>query len=441
MNKKLIWIAGGGLLLVGLVVTIISIILSGAPKTSELTFVTFGEDEKNLQKIVAPFEQENNIKVKFIKKDLNNYELDSLNMISTNQIDIWGIPNNWLPKHLDKLSIYNGAPDKPDLTKVPLYQQMYPAVVSAENVIDGKIYGQPLTLDSLVMFGNSKIRTGVLNNQSQKLSAQEQELLSKVATNWADMVSQVKLVTQKNGQKISQSGLAMGTADLAPATDILTMLMLQYGVQMTNDENTQATFHTAINKFNGPAYPGAKALNFYASFAQEDNPNYTFSSALGDPLRAFAQGKIAYYIDYSSKAKNITLINKDLNYTVNQIPQLQETANPVNYISYETFTVPKNSKNQTLAWGLLRYLVTENNLEKYYTSTQKHPALAAPLKNEGGVVAKSAETAASWHNPDASATDKIFRQTITDVLNGTNAQTALEGAAVQVTSLLGQIKL
>lgn len=444
MDKKYILMIGGGLLLIGLIVTLISVFSSKTPQTSELNFVTFGEDTEKLQKIVAPYEQANNIKINFIKKDLKNYELDSLNMISTNQIDVWGIPNNWLPKHSDKLSASNDnmVTNKIEVNALEAYKNLYPPSIVQDNVFDGKIYGYPLSVDALVMFSNRAIMSKAVNNENQKFSQKQTQLLMDVATNWTDLTAQANLLTQKADGKITQSGLAIGTSDLPASSDLLTLLMLQYGAQMTNSTHTEATFHTALNKFGGFSYPGAKALDFYTSFAKSNSPNYTFDSSLGDPVRAFAEGKIVYYIDYASASQDIQFINPKLSFTMNGIPQQVETKNPVNFLSYETFAVPKSSKNQDMAWGLLQYLTTANNssIQRYYEDTGETSAPASYSYNRSKIMTDAIQTAVNWYNPEATETDKIFRQVIKDVLGGANSQTALEGAAVQITSLLARIK-
>jgi len=441
--KKLIILIGGGLVVIVLIIILI-VSLTGQKQTSTstLNFVTYGENVKGLQSLVAPFEKTNNVKINFVKKTLNNYELDSLNMISTGQMDVWGIPGSWLPKHLDKLSTFNFDPttNKLDEGILAAYQDSYPASIVQGNVIENKIYGLPLSIDALVLFSNRNVLSNTINNESLKLSREQEDLLSEVATNWADLTAQAKILTQKNGDQITQSGLAMGTADLPAATDILTVLMLQYGAQMTNEAHAEATFHTSINKFGGPAYPAEKALDFYTSFAKKDNPSYSFSGAMGEPLKAFSDGKIAYYVDYASKSVELSAMNPKLTYAINPLPQLAETRNPVDYIAYETFTVPKTSKNQELAWSLLDYLtnVDNNYVGSYFDNSGEVSALKALSKS--GIVAKAMQTAVDWYNPEATETDKIFRQAISEVLEGANSQTALEAAAVKITSLLKKLR-
>jgi len=425
MDKRYI-ILGAGIVLL-LIFGILLIINTSKPKTTELNFVTQTEDEKNFAQILPAFEQANKVKVNLIKID-SNYEVESLNRLSTGKIDIWGIPASWLPKQHDKLTAAPSA-------LAGSYNTLYPSAIVSQNKIQGNIYGAPLSLDSLVLFANPAVKPA-----PSELSQADQDLLAKTPENWQDLALQAQLVTTKSAGTITRSGAALGTANIPSSSDILTVLMLQYGAQMTNAENSQATFHTAVNVFGGESYPGAAALDFYTSFAKADNKNYSFSDTMGEALRTFATGKAAYYVDYSAKEADIKRINPDLNFQIYPLPQIEETKNPVNFLSYETMTVPQSSKNQTMAWKLIEFLTAQANADLYYFDSGNHPALSYKISDVQGIVEKQVETAKSWYNPDATAVDQIFRSAISQVLSGKGSQTVLDGAAVDVTSLLGKIK-
>lgn len=428
MNKKylILAIAVSALIILGILLILSS---RKEEEIKVLNLVTYNEDEANLKDQITKFEAATGAQINFQKLDPGSYEVESLNLLSTGKIDVWGLPNSWLYKHHDKLA---SAP----ILSATDYQSIYPPVIAQENIIDNKIYGFPLSLDALVLFQNSSLKSRPKNRE---LTDAEEEIFSKNPSNWEEFAQQVKILTPANEPTISFSAAGLGTETISSASDILTLLILQYGAQMTSDDKTQATFHTAINKFGGENYPGAKALDFYTSFAKKDNPNYAFSKAIGDPLRAFAEGKIVYYLDYSNKEAEIKLINPDLNYSILAIPQVKETKNPLNSIAYESFTVPKTSGNQELAWQFINFLTDNKSVQKYLQKTQKHSAFLADLSG-GEVVEKSVSSASSWPNPDAIQTERIFNQAISDVLGGQSPQTVLEGAALQVTSLLEKIK-
>jgi hypothetical protein len=49
-------------------------------------------------------------------------------------------------------------------------------------------------------------------------------------------------------------------------------------------------------------------------------------------------------------------------------------------------------------------------------------------------------TAKDWYNPNTVKVEQIFRTAIQQVNDGKDAQTALDGAAGQITTLLGKLK-
>lgn len=435
MDKKLLWIFGGGLALI--VILIIVVIALGTQnkknKTQELNWVTYNEEQENLAEVISAFESQNNVKVNWIKKDIKNYELDSLNLLSTGEIDIWGIPDNWIPKHQDKLAPLTTILSA-DTDNISYYQSIYPQIVSSESIINNQIYGFPLSADALVLFVNQNLKP-----ENDNLTDEEADLVRKIPETWENLVKVAPLLSQKKGNTMTRSGAALGTENLAAAPDILTALMLQYGTRMTNDEKTQATFHTAANTLGGQSYPGPAALDLYTSFAQPNSPNYSFSQSLGDATQAFSQEKVAYLVDYSPEEKEIKRLNKDLDFSINPLPQPKTAEKPINFISYENFTVPNTSKNQKLAWALLSSVINSGNAKKYYETSKKHPILTEFI-NGDDPVGKSILTAQNWYNPEPTKVSQIFRSAIFQVLSGKSAQTALDSAAIEVTNLLETIR-
>ena len=148
MDKRY-YILGGALILL-IVFGTLFFISSREPKESELNFVTSSEDEKNFEGIIPAFEQANNVKVNFLKKNVENYELESLNLLSTGKIDVWGIPYTWLAKQKNKLAAAAASLSES-------YMTLYPESIAKQNSLEGQYYGAPLSLDALVLFKNPEL--------------------------------------------------------------------------------------------------------------------------------------------------------------------------------------------------------------------------------------------------------------------------------------------
>lgn len=407
------------------------------------------DDKSAFGETFKEFEAQNpNVKIDYVKKDSDEYFQEALDKIASGQgPDILAMPNTWLSKNHDKLvsmpdnMIANPKEKKSD---VDVYKESYPPVVAEDNIYNEKIYGMPLAIDTLFLYFNGEL----MNQAMQKYAAAHQEednstigrVLNTGPKNWDEFVQAVRVITEKDGSNVNQSAVAIGTADnVLNAQDILTAIMLQNGAKMTSDDLSTAQFHTKQNVFGGEDFPGTKALEFYAGFANPDNDNYTWNNSFPDSLRAFAEGKTAMFIGYSSQESDIKRINPDLTFEKIGLPQIKETENPVNYASYLTFTVTKAAKDPNLAWNFINFMTNIQNASQYISQTHKTPALLA-ISGSDEVALNQAKTAKSWYIPDPEKTKNLFLDMIKQVNDGKNAQTAIENAASQVTTLLDKLK-
>lgn len=442
-NKKFLFIAGGVFVLFLIIVIVIVASLGGNKKetTQTLTFWQYSDDNANFDNIVTKFESENKIKVNIVKKGINEYLQDSLNEIAAGKgPDVWEVPNDWMVTYKDKMvAMPEGTLAKKNKTDAEIYQDLYPAVFSQDNVFDGKIFGIPLAVDTLSLYLNRDILNNTLQEYQLTHSNEDTEnvrqILSDGPKNWDELVFASRLTTQKSGNDISRAGVAFGTPEIADSVDVLTALMLQNGAKMTSDDNSSAQFQTQQNIFSGESFPGTKALEFFASFANSNDENYSWNNSLGDNVRAFAEDRVALLIDYTSRESDILRINSETNYKIVNLPQLKETKNPVNLVSYSSYTVTKASKNSELAWKFVLKFTNELSVDRYAQDTKKTTALTTTLNKTSPIL-----TAQDWYKPDPEKTDDIFNDMIRQVNEGKNAQTAIENAASQVTTLLEKLK-
>lgn len=449
MDNKRLWIIGaGGLLIFVLIIVLISSSCSKKNKTNSsqqtLTVWNLGEDESVFDQAILSFQQAHrNVKINYVKKDPATYLSDAMAEIAAGKgPDIWAIPADYLPKYHDQLiampsgKIANAKQKKND---VETYQSTYPKVVAQDNIINNQIYGFPLALDTLSLFYNTDIFGATLQNYLKSHVGQNNSavnaILNQGPKTWDDFVTLSRLITQKSGSNISLSGASIGTPNVNASVDLLTLIMLQNGAQMTSSDLSSAQFQTATNVFGGPSFPGTTALDFFASFSNPANPNYSWSDSLGDSLHAFANGKTAMMFGYSSNKDDLKRINPNLHYQMIAVPQIRETKNPVNYASYNTFTVTKASKNADLSWDFIISLTTANNSNQYRNATKKAPAKLSSIDPLSPII-----TASSWYKPDPQQSNVIFKNMISQVNSGKNSQTAIEYAASQITNLLGRLK-
>jgi len=274
-----------------------------------------------------------------------------------------------------------------------------------------RIYGLPLSVDTLVMYYNRDI----LNASG----------ITQPAVHWLEFQEQVKKITKLDEVgTIIQSAAALGTADnIERSMDILSLLMMQNGTQMT-DDNGMATFDRYTPETSGQQLPpGAAALIFYHDFANPEKEVYTWNDKMPNSLQAFADGRVAYFFGYAYHLPLIRSMSPELNFGIANFPQI-ENNKPINYANYWVEVVSKKTKHRDEAWDFVQFVTKAEQAQKYLSKTGKPTALRSLVNSQLesldlSVFASQVPTAKSWyHGLDAEATEKTFVDMIKQVHEG-----------------------
>lgn len=307
-------------------------------------------------------------------------------------------------------------------------------VVSQDVVRNGQIYGLPLSLDTLAVYYNRDL----LNRAN----------IPTPAATWRELVEQAPKLTLLDSQgRIIQSAIAIGLADnVAHATDILSLLMLQNGTPMTDTGGRTVQFQQG----NADYQPGARALEFYADFSDPVKEVYSWDDTMSDSIDAFVNGRVAYLIGALADRPQIEGSSETLRYGTAPIFHLNEDGTDtdgrtnqqakINLASYWVETVAQRSAHPDEAWDFLQYLsragVVESYLEKSGRISALRKVLAKPVAADLEVFAGQVLTATSWyHGEDAAAMESALADAITGV--ATKTQTAAQA----VTQAAKQIQL
>ena len=207
MDKKFIFIGIGGLLVVAVLVIILvtgkhqTTTVSSMPNT--LVVWDYNNEKAAYDPVITGFQQAKNVKVQYIVKNPSSYFEDTVNaMAAGTGPDVWIVPANILPQYKDKLTpMPNGgfANSKAKLSDVEAYQNLYPPVVSQDNIYDNKIYGVPLSMDTLKLYVNTAL-TGTAYSDYYNAHRSDSNL-SQLATvisqpqSWDDIVTADKIIT------------------------------------------------------------------------------------------------------------------------------------------------------------------------------------------------------------------------------------------------------
>ncbi len=382
------------------------------------------------------------IRINYKKYRFDEYEDELLNALAEDRgPDIFSLHNTWMNEWQPRLMPSPAVITMPfrevrGSVKKEVYYEIkqisgmtvrklandFLDVVSQDMVIDTeqsdpraplipRVYGVPLSVDTLVLYYNRDILNGAGIPQP--------------AADWVGFQKQVESITKLDELgTIIQSAAALGTAEnVERSPDILATLMIQNGVRMI-DENGIATFDQLPADLPGRERPpGADALVFYSDFANPLKEAYTWNDKMPNSLDAFASGKTAYFFGYNYHLPVIRQLNKNLNFGIAPFPQIAGNT-PVNFANYWTEVVSAKTEHGNEAWDFLIFATKAEMAQKYLEKTDKPTALRslinAQLNDEDlFIFASQLPSTVSWYRgTNIDATEDAFRDMIKQMHSG-----------------------
>ncbi|MEK7506475.1 MAG: sugar ABC transporter substrate-binding protein [Patescibacteria group bacterium] len=443
MDRTKLMILGGiaGALLLGLLVFFLFRGLGGITKAPQPVYLQFWgvyDNPSYYADIIRAYEKINpTVHINYRLFSFADYEKQLVDAFAAGTgPDIWLMHNTWLPKHGDKIQpLPQAIPDqKQPLFTIKDFQDQFIDVTLNDLTLSDQIYALPLYADTLALYYNKEM----FNTAG----------IATPPATWNEFNDTIKKLTKlDNRGGITQAGAALGTAkNINRSTDILSLLMLQSGVQMTDAENTAATFASAY----GSQRVGEVALQYYTDFANQLKQVFTWDNQQHYSVDAFVEGRAAMMLNYSHQILTLRAKAPRFNFTIAPVPQLgptgaeglAETQTAVNYANYWAPTVAKQSKNAVEAWKFLVYLSSAETAKQYLAAASRPAArrdlIAAQITEpEIGVFAKQALSARSWYQADNNEIEAIFAEMIDDVNFGrASIRDALQSAESKVNVLM-----
>ncbi len=424
-NSKYIVIGVIGLVIIGLIVVLVFGGKEPQPSKAELEFWGVYDDSDVYRDLIRAFKQKYpSIRIEYRKKSYETYEKELIDALASGRgPDIFMIHNSWLPKHIDKI-----APLTPK--EIQTFKETFVDTVSYDFLRGGKIYGIPLFVDTLALYWNKDL----FNKAAIPLPPQT----------WEEFLEDVEKLTQFDEKgNIEIAGAALGTVkNINRSTDILTLLMLQGGTQMTNEKYTKATFDQRVRLEKETFYPGVRALEFYTDFANSQKRVYAWNKALPYSIDAFSQKKVAMMLNYSHHLETIKKMAPYLNFAVSSLPQPEQVSIPVNYASYWALTVSSLSSHPQQSWTFITWLNELENAKNYLLKTKKPTSQRTLIDWQKAnpdlkIFAEQSLSAKNWYQADNVAIENIFADMIESVVDGEISPIdAIKKAADQVTLLM-----
>ncbi len=243
----------------------------------------------------------------------------------------------------------------------------YVQAVKNDVVMDGKIYGLPLSVENMALYYNKDLL--------------DKAGIAEPPKTWEDFQADVKKLTKfdKTSGKILQSGTALGTgSNITGFEDMLYILFKQSGINFV-DKNGNATFANHAN--DGSVSPAVSVMNFYTDFANSSRDTYTWNEDMEMSLDQFINGSLAFFFGYSYHYPVIKARAPQLNVAV--LPMLQlNPEQPVNTANYWVQTVTDKSKHKNEAWALINYLTHSSATKDYLEKSGRPAALRAYIAGQ-----------------------------------------------------------
>ncbi|KKW08507.1 MAG: Extracellular solute-binding protein family 1 [Candidatus Kaiserbacteria bacterium GW2011_GWA2_49_19] len=252
-----------------------------------------------------------------------------------------------------------------NLPTVSELDKEYVQTVKEDVARNGKIYGLPLSLDTLAIYYNKDLldRSGI----------------AEIPKTWEEFQADVKKLTKydKAGNKILQSGAALGAGNNVPGSDDLLYALAKQSKIPFMDRNGRAVFNLLpVNASRGEETPIINVLNFYTDFANATRDTYSWNETMPSALDSFVNGTAAFFFGYNYHYTQIKARAPQLNFDVMPLLQLDPEA-AANAANYSIQTVTAKSKHQNEAWALVNYLTHSGANKEYLTKANRPTALRA----------------------------------------------------------------
>ena len=428
---KAIIFVGLGIILLGIIGFVISSLVGRMGGGGEVNLIWWGlwEDDSVVTPLIAEYQQANpNVKIQYVKQSHQDYRERLTNALAKSEgPDIFRFHNSWVPMLKNELDFVPAS-----AMSAGDFAQTFYSVASSDLTSGTGLVGIPLGYDALTLYINDDIFS-----QGGKTPP----------TTWDELRQTAISLTIKDEQGvITQSGVALGrTENVDHWQEILGLMMLQNGVNLSNPTGKLAE----------------DALTFYTVFSAVDG---VWDATLPPSTTTFAGGKVAMYFGPSWRAFEIRQQNPNLKFKTVPVPQLPKS-NPnepdVTYATYWAEGVWARSPGKEEAWKFLKFISSQESLQKMYENASKTRLFGEPYPREDmanlltpdpivGSIVTQAPDAQSWYLAARtfdgvtginSQLGKYFEDAVNAVNTGIPAAKALETVASGVSQVLSQYGL
>lgn len=350
--------------------------------------------------------KDSNLNITYQVQSERTYESDLVNAIAAGRgPDLFIMPHEEILRNKDKIFElpYENLPRA-------TYQDRY-IRQSSLFLAETGILALPLSVDPLVMYYNKNLMNSAF--------------ILDVPEFWDELIRFSPEITNRNANgRITISGAALGTFDnIDSAKELLSVLMIQNGNRIVGVDPSTMQYRSLLSLDQGAYNQTLQALEYYTSFANINNANYSWNEALPPSLDMFIAGDLALYFGRASELNDIRRKNPNLDFDVAFIPQLRSNPRKATFGYMNGIAVSKQSDNIPGALAVASRLTGGDVVEDLSAELNQVPARIDLLRNKPeeaylNLFYNSAIIADAWVDPDPRLTDPLFRNLIRNVNTG-----------------------
>lgn len=370
--------------------------------------------------------------------DRHRYEWEVLNAMAAYQgPDILLLPNDHVARYVSTLRAFPKGHfnlSQRRLDDADAVRESFVPAVATDNLIDGKLYGMPASIETLMLAFN---RDALREVSREKIEAEDEmydqyeDLFAVGPLIWEDLEIMAEIATKRNGRTIDRPMIALGTgANVAHAEDIYAVLTKQFGGDLTDPDRLVTGIHLPFSS-EDTTVPGAQALELIRKFAEPSSPHYTWNQDQPYSLDALADGKVVAAFIYPRDVKYLKDRNAKFEYRSTPLPQLSIHEESIDSASYYTLTIPKAAKRPNESLAFIKKAVLDEVERNGGVSPRKSMTTYAVLDREGTAPQVSQQnTATSYYK---GMQPHIVDEALRDLLD---RRLSIEQAAARINSVL-----
>jgi len=307
------------------------------------------------------------------------------------------------------------------------------------------ILGLPFLTDPLVLYWNRDLLSSGGYSQPPRY--------------WDQLGDMVQKLTRRNDAgTILKATIPFGSfANVDNAKDILSVLILQAGGDITREDKTGRLVPALSARTGDTSQAAESAVRFYTEFADPSKANYSWNGSFPHSQATFAAGDLAFYVGFASEKSAIAKTNPNLNFDVAPMPQIRGADRATTVAHVYAFALTRTSGNpqgaltiasllsatdlsQALSEAFAIPSARRDVLSAYQSQSNVAGGLAGTGLCEGqNVSICSATFSRAWADPDPDKTNDIFRDMINGVTSGSIAPTeAVQRADKELGQTIGQ---